>query len=362
VTSADWHPWLATRPGNDETRDLAHLNGALPGSDVVVTHHTPEHYPDARNENPGALLVGHTVWETDRLPRTWPALLEVPDLLVVPCQWNAEVIRNAGVSTPVKVVPHVAATAATQPSKLVPHDVFVFYSIAEWTLRKALAYTITAFCQAFTRDDRVALIVKTSHRDHTDLDAPEPYASSVAGPGTTAWAVAHLLARFPEAPSIHLITRELSDAEIAALHADADCFVSLTRAEGWCVPAFDAATAGNPVVITGHGGQLDYLDESTAYLVEHDLVPVNDPRPGTLYTSDQRWAEPSVEHAASLLQQVANDPASARARARIASQRIRRDYAPPIVAKRFLEAIGESKLVSELPVPGHRPGAMGKKG
>ena len=77
---------------------------------VVVGHLTPEFFPRLRSLYPEARFVGHTVWETDRLPRHWPELLELADVLVVPCRWNADTIAAGGVTTPVGVVPH-AATA-----------------------------------------------------------------------------------------------------------------------------------------------------------------------------------------------------------------------------------------------------------
>src|SRR5207248_5679483 len=52
---------------------------------VVVVHLVPEYFPQVRHERPEAFLVGHTVWETDRLPRHWIACMDAADLVVVPC-------------------------------------------------------------------------------------------------------------------------------------------------------------------------------------------------------------------------------------------------------------------------------------
>jgi glycosyltransferase involved in cell wall biosynthesis len=137
---------------------------------------------------------------------------------------------------------------------------------------------------------------------------------------------------------VHLVTRDLSNGEISALHARGDCFVSLTRSEGWGIPAFDAATAGNPVVITGYGGHLDYLDDATAYIVDYESVEVRDPWGALSYTPDQHWAEASIEHAATLMRRVADDPAEAAARGRAASDNIHRDFSPAVIAERFVRA------------------------
>jgi glycosyltransferase involved in cell wall biosynthesis len=323
--------------------EIAHLAGRDQVPDTVVAHLVPEYYPQIRDRYPATRLIGHTVWETDRLPRHWPDLLEIPDLVVVPCEWNAEVIREAGVSTPVEVVPHVLAELAA-PAQVssaipdVPDDTTVFYTIATWTTRKALTETIRAFLTAFTQDDPVVLIVKTTHQDFADTRPCQANLAGAIGPGTTAWTLAGILAEFPASAAVHLVTRDLSNGEISALHARGDCFVSLSRSEGWGIPAFDAATAGNPVVITGYGGHLDYLDDATAYIVDYESVEVRDPWGALSYTPDQHWAEASIEHAATLMRRVADDPAEAAARGRAASDNIHRDFSPAVIAERFVRA------------------------
>jgi hypothetical protein len=332
-----WYEPLRVRSVGDT--ELDRLLAGPARCDTAVAHLTPEYFPYVRAAYPRARIVGHTVWETDRLPRHWPELLEVPGLLVVPCRWNADTIRAAGVSTPVAVVPHVAPRverAASPTWAAIPEDVFVFYTIATWTARKALWNTVRAYLTAFSRDDPVLLVVKTTHEDRT-LTGVHP--RTPVDRGTTAWALARLLGEFPRAASVLLVTRELADVEIAALHTRGDCFVSLCRSEGWGLPAFDAAAWGNPVVITGFGGQLDYLDRTTSLLVDYELVPVDDPVGLPSFTPDQRWAEPSVAHGAALLRRVFEQPDPAREAARAGAARIGERYAPARVGEQFMTAL-----------------------
>ena len=160
-----------------------------------------------------------------------------------------------------------------------------------------------------------------------------------AAPGTTAWTLAHLLRETPGPAPVRLVTRTLAEAEVEALHARGDCYVSLCRSEGWGIPPFDAAARGTPVVITGFGGHLAYLDSDSAYLVDYDLVRVDDPLGGRSYTPDQHWAQPSVEHAAEQLRRVLAHPAEAAARAEKACRRVLRDFDHAAVAATFLTAL-----------------------
>jgi hypothetical protein len=165
---------------------------------------------------------------------------------------------------------------------------------------------------------------------------------------TSTFALARLLARHPDAPPVHLVTRRLSDAEIAGLHTRGDCFVSLCRSEGWGLGAFDAATYGNPVVITGFGGQLDYLGGSP-YLVDHQLVPVADPVDLHGGAPGQHWAEPDVDHGAALLREAAANLDEARAGARVRAEQLRHRYRSTAVAAALRSAVDEQRSAKARP-------------
>jgi glycosyltransferase involved in cell wall biosynthesis len=323
--------------------ELDPLLGSSGPFETVVGHLAPEYYPLLRSEYPQATLVAHTVWETDRLPEHWLPLMEIPDLLVVPCRWNAETIQASGISTPVEVVPHVATVPRRRTSPTwdwITGDVFVFYTIANWTTRKTVWNTIRAYLEAFRSGEPVLLLVKTSQLDFTYSGNPP---TELIQPGTTPWAVAQALKDYRDPAPVQLVTRELSEEELQALHTRGDCFVSLCRSEGWGVPSFDAAAYGNPVVITGFGGQLDYLDADTAFLVDYELVSVDDPLGAPSFTPDQNWAEPSVTHGAELLRRAYEDPEGARERARELSRRILTSYRPQAIAEAFVRTLAQAR-------------------
>lgn len=302
---------------------------------VVVAHTMPEYFPSLREAHPDAFLVGHTVWETDKLPAHWHEPLTCADMLIVPSQFNVEIFGTAGLAAPIEVVPHVApAPLAGEPSKdaLGP---FVFYTIAEWTTRKAVFHTVRAYLDAFSADDAVMLIVKTSHVDHT---VPHAGGNKLVAPGMTSWALARLMAGRTNAPPVRLMVGTVTDDEIAALHARGDCFVSLCRSEGWGIGAFDAAAFGRPVVTTGWGGHLDFLGGSP-YLVDYELVAVHDPLGEPSYAPDQRWAEPDLAHASALLAEIAADSRDARDWARARALEINDRFSPARVAAEFRAAV-----------------------
>ncbi len=313
--------------------------------DTVIVHQVPEFFPIFRELEPDRRLVGYTTWETTVLPPSWPKLLAVPDQLLVPCEWNREVFSAGGVDTPMAVIPHTAP-GREPPERAwaaglgIPADAFAFYTIGRWTARKALDATLRAYLNAFTADDPVVFVVKTTRRDFTRTTRPWDRLTRRL-PRETRAAVRQLTRMYPRPPRIVLLDEPLPAAAIDGLHARGDCFVSLAAAEGWGLGAFDAAAWGRPVVITGFGGHLDYLDGPEAMLVRHELVRV-DTREGENYFGDQRWARADVAHATALLRRVFEAPTAARAAAAAIRERLHARFNEAAVTERLLTALGSA--------------------
>lgn len=333
-----WAPMLPDEQGYRRVEDfdsddpvLAELVRGDGEADTVVIHTVPEYYPPfiAEAREAGQRVFGYTVWELDNLPDHWPAILNRLDGVVVPCSWNVEVFRRSGVSVPIHVVPHLSQFSAQEAGDSLGATIirpalrevwapgrFVFYTIGYWSNRKAPDLVGRAFLEAFKADEAVALVIKTSRNDITRwhrhwrngfrLRHPSPEDS-----------LRRLARHFDAAPPIAVIADEtLSDADMRALHDRGDCFVSLARAEGWGLGAFDAALAGNPVVMTGYGGQRDFLDPERAWLVDYRMVPVHEPTWGANYRPTDQWAEPDIDHAIRLMRQVYENRAEASSGAR----------------------------------------------
>ena len=309
---------------------LASVCNKVIGYDTMLIHTVPEYYlpwiEQARRE--GCRVFGYTVWELQKLPDHWPVILNQLDGVIVPCQWNRTVFQNSGVTVPIHVVPHLSQFSdlpATSPADRralqarlgkpsVSRERFTFYTVGFWSNRKAPYLALEAYLQAFDATDPVALIIKTCAKDFTRRHRHWRNAFRLRHPSPVKTVTA-LKAKYPRAAPVVVIADEsLSDAEMLALHEMGDCFVSLARSEGWGLGAFEAARLGKPVVITGYGGQLDFLDPALARLVDYRMVPVHEPA-WSSYRPGDEWAEASVTQAAQHLREVFDDPQAARAQA-----------------------------------------------
>jgi len=312
--------------------------------DVVVVCSTPWWHERLRAEAAGRRLVAYTTWETDRLPTEWVGKLNCYDSVVVPSQFNAEVIRSSGVISPLHVVPHIARRPCLAPAPLRRDDKFVFYMIAPWTTRKAIGDAVSAFLRAFSATDDVVLKIHTTPEDHIAGARCDRGERPAADHELTSWfSLANELAGHSRAPEIRLSTNRLTREEIEALHERGDCFVNLSRGEGWGLGAFDAAVWGNPVIVTGWGGSLEFLPVGYPYCVEYDLVPTTTdqpdrwwrPRPG------ERWARARIDHAAMLMREVVRNSAEARKWGATLRSTVRAGFAEVDVTKRMTRALSE---------------------
>lgn len=326
--------------------DLRALRNEAAACDVAILHLVPEYYPHfiARERGRGTrAVVGHTVWETDRLPAHWPALINLLDAVIVPTEWNRQVFRDSGVVIPILVVPHLPRPARAVTAEDRAHlrqrlpplaGRRVFYTISTWLERKSIGPLVAAFAEAFDEKDKVALVIKTTPHDleRVRRDPGHEGEAVPVRPQFEAMIGRAVLRHGRLPPPICLVTDDLPDGEIEALHELGDCYVSLCRAEGWGLGAFEAACAGRPVIVTGWGGPLAFLRAEDAYLVDWAMVPVQPGEPNASYTPDQHWTEPDHAGAVAALRAVAENPAEAARRGARAARHIEESIVPAMVA------------------------------
>jgi glycosyltransferase involved in cell wall biosynthesis len=274
--------------------------------------------------------LGFWAWEVSAFPERYlPAFGHLDEVWVGSRHVHDAVAEHATV--PVTVIPQPvslppeAATAPPPPG--LPEGyrfLFAFDYLSVFERKNPLA-VVDAFARAFSPGSGAVLIVKTLNDDY-DPVAHQRLVKAVAG---------H--------PDVHLIGQRLSARERDGLTHAADCYVSLHRAEGFGYTMAESMWAGKPVIATGYSGNLDYMTRENSYLVDYRLVPIgagHDPYPAYGW-----WAEPEVEHAATLMREVFADPHAARARGQRAAAEIRSSHGPDAAGRAMvarLEAVMSS--------------------
>ena len=256
----------------------------------------------------GVYRVAVWWWELDRLPAAWLGRGRDVDEIWAPTAFVAAALRPLG--KPVYPMPPSLelppfdplpkAAFGLDPAKFT--FLFVFDMNSRMARKNPLAL-VRAFRQAFGPGEPVELALKVSPPEAHYADNWRALRAACAGAGVT------------------LIDRALARGELLALMNAADAYVSLHRSEGFGLTMAEAMLLGKPTAATGYSGNVDFMSPANSYLIDYTLVPVATPEiaapPGAV------WAEPSVDHAAAVLREIAGDPAAGRERGRRAQAELR---------------------------------------
>jgi hypothetical protein len=147
-----------------------------------------------------------------------------------------------------------------------------FYHIGKWEHRKAHHEMLGAFMMAF-KPGEAKLYFKTSTKaPDFGLEYPSSPEASIKK-----WIDDPLTAengwdlRAANA-NIFLIKRRISTEQIRQLHKTGDVYLSLSRGEGFDMPAYDAKLAGNLMAYTPSGGPQDFASEADVRVKADGLV------------------------------------------------------------------------------------------
>jgi hypothetical protein len=199
----------------------------------------------------------------------------------------------------------------------IPNDFVFLFSFDYRSVfeRKNPLATIGAFTSAFGTHEGANLVLKCINADADPVNHNR------------------LRVAAAEHPKVHVIDSYLSPQEKDALTAACDCYVSLHRSEGFGYTMAEAMYCGKPVIATGYSGNLEFMTQDNALLVDHRLVPIGaDAAP---YPPEGEWAEPDVEHASTLMRMVFEDRQLANDLSRRAAHDIRRTHSAAAVGERM---------------------------
>ncbi len=284
---------------------------------------------DVFERNQGRYKIGYTMLEVDGFPAGWVRQANRMDEVWVPSEFNRQGFLRAGLKRPVHVIPlgvdvnyfHPEVEAFPNPA-----GEFVFLSIFEWGERKEPWMLLKTFNEVFSAREPVRLVCKVMNRDPSVRLKEE---------------IRRLRLKESGGRVSYLFNMEFPHYQLGSLYRSADCFVSVSRGEGWNMPLMESMACGLPSIATDWGAHTEFVHEGIAYpLRVRGTVPARAKCP---YYEGFSWADPDPEHLRHQLRHVYENQDEARRRGGAAAREMAERWTWREVARRIvgrLEAAG----------------------
>lgn len=267
--------------------------------------------------------VGYFAWELPEFPDSWTASFDYFDEVWCPSDFVRESMALKA-PFPVLTMPHAigferpAADKAALRARLgLPQGRFLFlclFDLNSYSERKNPRGALEAFRRSGLAG-AASLVVKV----HNAQGNPQDFA-----------ALKELVA---DLPGTVLISHTLPRAEVYALEAACDCFVSLHRSEGFGFAIAESMYLGRPVIATHWSAPAEYLNAENGYPVRYTLASLAENHGP--YTRGSTWAQPDVAHAAELMRRVVSDPGEAAVIAEAGRRTIEERFSPAAIGARY---------------------------
>jgi len=336
--------------GRKELQQEALYNGRIFNNslrNIQVFNINPEHVLECVMCNLSRIrendyLIGQFYWELSDVCAIHAPSLSLMDEIWVASEFLAGVYRRR-VGIPVVnmgavVSPSPSPKACTRADFGLPEDDYLFlvnFDAGSIVERKNPYAAILAFQEAFPQgDEKAGLVIKT--RNLANM-----------GPGADRKHWERSMHRIEKDRRTRVIDATFTEDEMTELYRVTDCYVSLHRSEGFGYGPAEAMYWGKPAIVTAFSGVCDFCTESTARLVDYELIAVK-PREYPYVDSEGThfWADPNVRTASRHMRSLYEDPQAGVNLGKQGQRLIRDRYSPRALSQRYSERLNQLGFVS----------------
>jgi glycosyltransferase involved in cell wall biosynthesis len=275
--------------------------------------------------------IGYFAWELPEFPDAWMPSLDYFEEIWCPSNFVRESIALKA-PFPVLTMPHAVAferpageRAALRARFGLPAERFLFlclFDLNSYSARKNPHAVIRAYRASGLAAGDAGLVIKVHNAELNPAD------------------FAALRDAVRDLPGAVILSGTLPRADVYALEAACDCFVSLHRSEGFGLAVAECMYLGKPVISTDWSATAEFVGHDNGMPVRFRLVTLEENQGP--YFKGSTWAEPDAAHAAELMRRAAADPGACAALGAAARRTIEERFSPAVIGARYrrrLEAI-----------------------
>jgi glycosyltransferase involved in cell wall biosynthesis len=275
--------------------------------------------------------IFHFAWEFSEITPELRPVITLCDEVWGISKFTAEAFKN-NYGIPVQVLPNsincVGGIASNRALFSLPQDMYLFstsFDFNSFLERKNPNLTVKAFIDAFGVCDNIGLVVKIINGDLRNLE----YRKFI-----------ELVSSYK---NMYIINKVLEKKDVLVLFNSCDAYISLHRSEGFGFGIAENMMLGKPVICTGFSGNMDFCNQSNAFLVDYSLVNV----PDGCYQNAKGllWADPSLDSATKLIKEVYENRSLSRLIAKRGQEAIRQGFDTQVIAKIFKERIESLEVI-----------------
>jgi len=278
------------------------------------------------------------IWnfESSVMPAGWQMYHHGVDYVLPSSRYSSDIFLKNGVpSSKLAVVPHGVYREMFHPG-IPPFELHTkkkvkFLHNAIPHHRKLHERVIEAYLEAFTGDDDVCLVLKTKFLQPAQ---DKPFEVDVRA------ILERLLKDRANPPEIEVVTSFVPD--IGSLYTACDAIVSMSSCEGFWLPGLEALACGCVIIAPRHGGQLDFLDDENALLVNTGEMKAPLSMQYWTHAPDAVVGDPDTRHCAELMRRVYADPAGEKARIAEAAEKTVEKFTWEAAARQIIDLAEES--------------------
>lgn len=186
------------------------------------------------------IRIAYSMFESTKIPNEWVYILNLYfDAVAVPDKFLIDVYKNSGVTIPIFELPLGLEldTFLNQPLKSKPHYPLVFGNLSACLDRKNQITLVRAFAKAFGNNPNVSLLINSRSGE------PE--------------AIRELTKEILDLSldNVRFTQFSLTPKQYLETFQNIDCYVSLSKGEGFSIQPREAMALGIPVIATDNTGQ-----------------------------------------------------------------------------------------------------------
>jgi glycosyltransferase involved in cell wall biosynthesis len=204
--------------------------------------------------------IGYFVWSHQNAPKSWIQNITNFDEVWTPSQANRDSFIEAGAPPElIYVVPHGVNRTVFYPTEKKGQDRFRFGLCNSICIYKGADLALNAFMQEFGVEDRVEMIMQSSHRN---------FSKAFDGHGHWYKEYTDIINRYPKQMHTYYTTKECGPEGIANFIRSCDVIVSPHRGEGFGMIPLESLSCGRPVIVSDFMGPKDYIQPGYKWWVQ----------------------------------------------------------------------------------------------